>query len=143
MRPGTTSRREFLKAGAAVLPVTARAAAEAVGPMKITKVEAVRFRPDKLIQGIAPNWMWVRLHTDTGLVGIGESYPGYDAHRGALKELAPIILGKDATKIDRLWQDMFYRISYQPWGGADFRHAHRHQHRSVGHPRQSVRPSRL
>ena len=65
--------------------------------------------------------MWVRLHTDKGLIGIGESYPGYDAHRGALKELAPVILGKDATKIDRLWQDMFYRISYQPWGGADFR----------------------
>ena len=31
------------------------------------------------------------------------------------------MLGKDATKIDRLWQDIFYHISYQPWGGADFR----------------------
>src|SRR5215510_4017883 len=104
----TTSRREFLTtAAAAMLPATARAAAEAVGPMKITKVEAVRFRSDLLIQGIAPNWMWVRLHTGNGLMGVGESYPGYDAHRGALKELAPVILGKDATKIDRLWQDMF------------------------------------
>src|SRR4051812_15255456 len=73
MRPGKTTRREFLKSGAAVLPLAARAAAESVGPMKITRVEAVRFRSDKLIQGIAPNWMWVRLHTDTGLVGIGES----------------------------------------------------------------------
>ena len=91
MRPGRTSRRQFLKAaGAAVLPRQARAAAEAAGPMKITKLEAVRFRPDLLIQGIAPNWTWVRVHTDKGLVGIGESYPGYEAHRGALKELAPI-----------------------------------------------------
>jgi L-alanine-DL-glutamate epimerase-like enolase superfamily enzyme len=122
MQPGRTSRRQFLKAaGAAVLPLPALKAAEAVGPLKITRIEAVRFRPDLLIQGIAPNWMWVRLHTDKGLIGLGESYPGYDAHRGALKELAPVILGKDATKIDRLWQDMFYRISYQPWGGADFR----------------------
>ena len=56
-------------AGPAVLPwsVHAQAAAEGVGPMKITKVEAVRFRADLLIQGIAPNWMWVRLHTDKGL----------------------------------------------------------------------------
>jgi L-alanine-DL-glutamate epimerase-like enolase superfamily enzyme len=63
---------------------------------EITNLEAVRFRSVLVIQGIAPNWMWVRVHTDKGLVGIGESYPGYDAHRGALKELAPVILGKDA-----------------------------------------------
>jgi L-alanine-DL-glutamate epimerase-like enolase superfamily enzyme len=110
-----TSRRDFLKTtGAAAL-------AAAVPPMKITKVEAVRFRRDLRIQGIAPNWIWVRLHTDTGLVGLGESYPGYDAHLGALKEIAPTLLGKDPTRIERLWQDIFYRISYQPFGGADFR----------------------
>src|SRR5205823_7914233 len=128
MPHNVTSRRDFLKAAGALaapgmLPWTARAqaAADAAGPMKITKVEAVRFREDLRIQGIAPNWMWVRLHTDKGIVGIGESYPGYDAHRGALKEIAPTVLGKDASQIERLWQDMFYRISYQPWGGADFR----------------------
>ena len=125
-----TSRREFVSAaGATILTSSgmafssqpAQAAAEGVGPMKITKIEAVRFRENLRIQGIRPNWMWVRLHTNTGIVGIGESYPGYDAHRGALKELAPLILGKDPILIDRLWQDMFYHISYQPWGGADFR----------------------
>jgi galactonate dehydratase len=89
--------------------------------MKITKVEAVRFRRDLRIQGLFPNWTWVRLHTDTGLVGIGESYPTQEAHIGALREIAPLILGKDPTSIDRLWQDIFYRISYQPWGGAEFR----------------------
>jgi len=110
-----TSRRDFLKTtGAAAL-------AAAVPPMKITKVEAVRFRRDLRIQGIAPNWIWVRLHTDTGLVGLGESYPGFEAHLGALKEIAPMLLGKDPTRIERLWQDIFYRISYQPFGGADFR----------------------
>lgn len=96
-------------------------AAAAVGPMKITKVEAVRFRRDLLIQGLAPNWTWVRLHTNTGLIGIGESYPTQEAHIGALREIAPFLLGKDPTRIDRLWQDIFYRISYQPWGGAEFR----------------------
>ncbi len=115
-------RRDFLATvGLGFWTRQAQAAAAAVGPMKITKIEAVRFRSDLRIQGITPNWMWVRLHTDTGLVGIGESYPGYEAHRGALKELSGYILGKDPTRIDRLWQDLFYRISYQPWGGAEHR----------------------
>ena len=112
-----------MRAAIGILPWTVRAqtAADAAGPMKITKVEAVRFRESLRIQGISPNWMWVRLHTDKVIIGVGESYPGYDAHRGALKELAPSILGKDPTQIERLWQDIFYHISYQPWGGADFR----------------------
>ena len=49
MQPGRTSRRQFLKAaGAAVLPLPALKAAEAVGPLKITRIEAVRFRADLL-----------------------------------------------------------------------------------------------
>jgi galactonate dehydratase len=99
----------------------AQAAAQAAGPMKITKVDAVRFRRDLRIEGISPNWTWVRLHTDKGLVGIGESYPTQEAQIGALKELAPMLIGKDPTQIERLWQDIFYRISYQPWGGAEMR----------------------
>jgi L-alanine-DL-glutamate epimerase-like enolase superfamily enzyme len=108
-------------AGAAGWTRQARAAAEAAGPMKITRVEAVRFRPDLRIQGLAPNWTWVRLHTDSGLVGLGESYPTTQAHLGALKEIARLVIGKDPTRIERFWQDIFYRISYQPWGGAEFR----------------------
>src|SRR5712692_4235699 len=116
------TRRDFFKA-AALAPWMrhAEAAAAAVGPMKIAKIEAVRFRSDLRMQGVSPNWTWVRLHTDTGIVGLGESYPNNKANLGALKELAGMVIGKDATRIDRLWQDMFYRISYQPWGGAETR----------------------
>ncbi len=116
------TRRLLLKMmGASALPCQALEAAQAAGPLKITKIEAVRFRADRKIQGIAPNWMWVRLTTDKGITGAGESYPGFEAHRGALKEIAPYVIGKDASQIERLWQDIFYRISYQPWGGADSR----------------------
>lgn len=118
------NRRQFLQAagGLAILTGPARKAAAAAGPMKITRIEAVRFRRDlKIVEGISPNWIWVRLHTDAGITGIGESYPGTEAHIGALKELAPYLIGKDPTKIERIWQDLFYRISYQPWGGAEFR----------------------
>ncbi|MGH9630959.1 MAG: mandelate racemase/muconate lactonizing enzyme family protein, partial [Bryobacteraceae bacterium] len=81
----------------------------------------MRFRRDLRIQGLYPNWTWVRLHTDAGLIGVGESYPTDEAHLGALKQIGGMIVGRDATDIERLWQDVFYRISYQPWGGAEFR----------------------
>lgn len=118
-------RRDFLAragalAGGALTPF-ARAAAQSAGPLKITKVEAIRFRRDMRIQGIFPNWTWVRIHTDQGISGVGESYPTQEANVGALKELAPMLIGRDATQIERVWKDIFYRISYQPWGGADFR----------------------
>jgi L-alanine-DL-glutamate epimerase-like enolase superfamily enzyme len=124
MERQATTRREFLERaalGLSALPRPALAAAEAAGPLKVTKIEAVRFDPERRIQGIAPNWIWVRLHTDRGLVGTGESYPGHEAHLGALRELARFVLGQDATQIERLWQDLYYQISYRPVGGAEFR----------------------
>ena len=111
------TRRQFFRA----LSPWAAALLRAAGPVKITKIEFIRFRTDLRIKDVRPNWFWVQLHTDTGVTGIGESYPGTEAHRGALKELAPYVLGKDPTRIERLWQDLFYRVSYQPWGGAEFR----------------------
>ena len=111
------TRRQFLS----TLSPLAATALRGASPTKITKIEFIRFRTDLRIKDVRPNWFWVRLHTDTGVTGIGESYPGTEAHRGALKDLASYILGKDPTRIERLWQDLFYRISYQPWGGAEFR----------------------
>jgi L-alanine-DL-glutamate epimerase-like enolase superfamily enzyme len=113
------SRRLFLQSAAATAAV--KAAQRAAGPMKITKVDAVRFREGIRVQGVSPNWTWVRLHTDTGLVGIGESYPTHPGHIGALRQLARYVIGRDPTEIERLWNDLFYRISYQPWGGSEFR----------------------
>jgi L-alanine-DL-glutamate epimerase-like enolase superfamily enzyme len=119
------SRRDLLSkaamAAGALWTRQALDAADGAGPMKITKVDAVRFKRDLRFHGVSPNWTWVRLHTDKGLVGIGESYPTQEAHIGAIKELAPMLIGKDPTRIERMWQDIFYRISYQPWGGAEHR----------------------
>ena len=118
--PSLSNRREFL-ACATGLPLAAAQAARAAGPMKITKIEFIRFRRDLRIKDVSPNWFWVRLHTDAGVTGIGESYPGTEAHLGAVKEIAPYVIGKDATQIERLWQDVYYRTSYQPVGGAENR----------------------
>ena len=86
------NRRAFLNAslgivGTGMTTPQARAAADRVGPLKITGIETVRFRRDLRIQGIAPDWTWVRLHTDQGITGIGESYSGagHESHVAVLK----------------------------------------------------------
>jgi hypothetical protein len=90
-------RRNFLKAAGlgalgavrSVSPVAgltpaAKTAVNDLEPMKITKVEVVKFRKGLTIDGEAPPWMWIRLHTNTGIVGVGETYPYTDAQIGTL-----------------------------------------------------------
>ena len=60
--------------------------------MKITKVEAVTFRKDLHVGGGSGSkddgaeFMWVRLHTDKGLIGTGETYPWDNGQVGALQD---------------------------------------------------------
>ncbi|MFC1538443.1 mandelate racemase/muconate lactonizing enzyme family protein, partial [Candidatus Latescibacterota bacterium] len=66
-------------------------------------------------------WTWVRLHTDNGLTGIGESYPRVQSQSGALKDFANMIIGRDARNIERMWRDMYGRASFTVTGGAEMR----------------------
>jgi len=62
------------------------------------------------------------VHTDAGLVGLGETYPHPDAEAAIIHNaLAPVLLGRDPLEIDRLWSDMFQAISYSGWAGAEMR----------------------
>ena len=50
----------------------------------------------------------VRVHTDEGIVGLGEA-PNFPGMRGLIEEgIKPIILGKDPRKMVRLWDEMFF-----------------------------------
>lgn len=55
---------------------------------------------------IDPRWLFVRLETDTGLVGWGEaSLEGYaEAVEGAFEALKDRFLGADPSRIEDLWQ---------------------------------------
>jgi len=108
-----------------VPPETASAVKNAE-PMKITKIEAVRFRPDLKIDGREVNWMWVRLHTNNGIMGVGETYPFTEGQVGILKDLEERswigkILGRDPRDIERTWRDVFAQIAFNGWGGSDMR----------------------
>jgi len=63
--------------------------------LKITRIETLRL--DEF-----PNILWVEVHTDAGLVGLGETFFGARAAEAAIHEtVAPQVLGQDALAIER------------------------------------------
>jgi galactonate dehydratase len=68
--------------------------------MRITEVETLRLPP-------YDNILWLRLHTDTGLVGLGETFrgaAGVEAHLHA--DIAPKLLGADPRRIDAITTEL-------------------------------------
>jgi L-alanine-DL-glutamate epimerase-like enolase superfamily enzyme len=77
--------------------------------MKIRQVETIRL-------GEFPNLLWVRLHTDEGLVGLGETFMGAEAVEAYLHEwAAPRLLGQDALAIEARARDL---TGYLGWRGS-------------------------
>lgn len=54
----------------------------------------------------ARNWLFVRIHTDAGISGIGECSGWPRVIESAVKDLSPLLIGQDPTHIERLWQRM-------------------------------------
>ncbi|MBI2503845.1 MAG: galactonate dehydratase [Candidatus Latescibacteria bacterium] len=78
--------------------------------MKITRVESFM---------VAPRWIFLKVHTDEGITGIGEAVGGGDPMTGgiraAIEGLAKeVLIGQDPRRIEHHWQ-MMYRGSY--WRG--------------------------
>jgi galactonate dehydratase len=77
--------------------------------MKVTQLETVRL-------GEFPNILWVRLHTDEGLVGLGETFMGAAAVEAYLHEwAAPRLLGRDPLAIEARNRDL---TGYLGWRGS-------------------------
>jgi Mandelate racemase / muconate lactonizing enzyme, N-terminal domain/Enolase C-terminal domain-like len=90
--------------------------------MKITKIETVHLRRPLTVHAGRVQYLWVRIHTDAGLVGLGETYPHPAAEKAVIHaSLAPILIGRNPLEIDRLWADMFLAVSYCGWAGAEMR----------------------
>lgn len=125
----TLPRRQFFHTAASALaiPAALRAAANNIEAMKITQIDAVTFRKDLHIGGGSGSrddgaeFMWVRLHTDQGLVGIGETYPFSNSQVGALKDHAHSIIGRDPRDVDGLWRALYKAQAMRNSGGAEMR----------------------
>jgi L-alanine-DL-glutamate epimerase-like enolase superfamily enzyme len=123
------TRRDFLKGSALGLvaaPAALRAATEKTGPMKITRIEAVTFRKDLHVGGGSggsdnAEFWWVRLHTDQGIVGTGETYPFSNSEIGVLKDQAHSLIGRDPRDVDGIWRNFYFQASMRTAGGAEMR----------------------
>ena len=68
--------------------------------MKITAVETIRLKRHGTL-------IWVRIHTDEGIVGLGESWFGAATIEADIHDrIAPAILGEDASRIEHLNRKM-------------------------------------
>ena len=77
--------------------------------MKITNVETVRL-------GEFPNIIWVRIHTDEGLTGLGETFMGAAAVEAYIHEwVGPKLIGKDPLAIESRNRDI---TGYLGWRGS-------------------------
>lgn len=83
--------------------------------MKITAIETI-LDPEH------PILVWVHVHTDSGMVGVGETFQSADAVARVIHgTLARVLLGQDATQIELLWHHMFKVVHYAGYAGAEMR----------------------
>jgi L-alanine-DL-glutamate epimerase-like enolase superfamily enzyme len=90
--------------------------------MKITCVETITLARGITVHAGPIRWLWLRLHTDAGLIGLGETYPFPEAEAGVIHgALARTLVGQDPSRIDWLWREMHLAVSYAGWAGAEIR----------------------
>ena len=90
--------------------------------MRITAIETIHLRSGITVHAGPIQWLWVRVHTDSGLTGLGETYPHPAAEKAVVhRSLASVLLGRDPSQIDRLWADMLQAVSFSGWAGAEMR----------------------
>ncbi len=83
--------------------------------MKITAIETLQWKA-------YPRLMTVRVHTDSGIVGLGETVDKIPAAKAALHgTIAPLALGQDALDIEGLWRFLMDNIMYHGFAGAETR----------------------
>jgi L-alanine-DL-glutamate epimerase-like enolase superfamily enzyme len=78
--------------------------------MKITAIETIRTEE-------LPNILWVQVHTDERLVGLGETFFGAQTVEAYLHEYAaPRLIGQDPSRIDRIARDLVGYLGFRSAG---------------------------
>ncbi len=82
--------------------------------MKITALETIRVAE-------RPNLLWLKVHTDAGLCGLGETFFGAATVEAHVHEyIAPRVIGQDPLEIDRLAADLVGYLGFRS-SGAEMR----------------------
>jgi galactonate dehydratase len=116
---GRLSRRALLAGGVAGLGLAALPHAEAdddrahkdapisrKDPLRITKLETFV---------VKPRWLFLKVHTNAGIVGLGEPILEGRARTcaEAVKEIEPYLVGKDPRQVVHHWQAIYRHAYYR------------------------------
>ena len=83
--------------------------------MKITRLETIWIDEQ-------PRTMWLRVHTDEGLIGLGETFYVPRAVSAVIHDVfAPLLIGQSPFDIERHWHNMFSAVNFFGYGGSETR----------------------
>ena len=83
--------------------------------MIIKRIETIRVEE-------FPGIIWVQVYTDTGLVGLGETWYAASTVQTAIHDhFGPLLIGRDPSAVERHWQNMFALSDHAGYGGAEMR----------------------
>jgi galactonate dehydratase len=83
--------------------------------MKITRLETIWIDEQ-------PNTMWLRIHTDEGLIGLGETFYVPRAVSAVIHDVfATLLIGRSPFDIERHWHNMFSTVNFFGYGGSETR----------------------
>lgn len=78
--------------------------------MKITAIETIRIEE-------RPNLLWVQVHTDEGLIGLGETFFMSKTVEAYIHEyIAPRVIGRDPLQIDLLANELVGYLGFRSTG---------------------------
>jgi galactonate dehydratase len=90
--------------------------------VKITHIETLELPEGTAVHAGTIGWLWVRVYSDEGPVGLGETYPATASEKAVvLKDFAPLLVGREPRDLEAIWQDLFLSVQYRGWAGAEIR----------------------
>src|SRR5579885_3258310 len=120
--------------------------------MKITRVETIWFealphsvwvKDHSASRQALPNNLWVRIYTDEGLVGLGETYYLPRAVSAIIHDVfAKLLINRDPRDIENHWNNLFSLVNFCGFAGAEMR-AISDRYRPVGPRGPNHEPANL
>jgi galactonate dehydratase len=101
--------------GLAALEQTEAAAQErADGRAPVARKEGLRITRLETFK-VKPRWLFLKVHTDAGIVGLGEPIVEgrADTVATAIKEIEPYLVGKDPRRVVHHWQAIYRHAFYR------------------------------
>jgi len=83
--------------------------------MRITKIETIQLKEHA-------HTLWVQVYTDSGIVGLGETFYAPSVVAAAIHDwFGPLLIGRNPFESERLWEQQFRLSDHAGYGGAEMR----------------------